>query len=81
MSKSAGEAQELRPSTPLPPEAKALLNKLIQERDEAVKQLPEVQKLDIAILSMKAALGVPLEWGIRNVEEGFVEVTPNGGNN
>jgi hypothetical protein len=54
------EAQELRPSYPLSPETKALLNKLIQERDEVIRQLPEVQRLDVALLATKAALGVPL---------------------
>jgi hypothetical protein len=62
-------------SIPLPPEAKALLERLIQERDAAT------QRLDVAILSMKAALGVPVEWGIRNLDEGFTEATNNGGNN
>ena len=39
---------------PLTPEAKALLERLIQERDAAT------QRLDVAIISMKAALGVPV---------------------
>ena len=59
---------------PLPPESKALLERLIQERDAAT------QRLDVAIVATKAALGVPVEWGIRNLDEGFTEVT-NGGNN
>ena len=58
----------------LPPESKALLERLIQERDAAT------QRLDVAIVATKAALGVPVEWGIRNLDEGFTEVT-NGGNN
>jgi hypothetical protein len=52
---------------PLTPEARALLERLIVERDAAVS------RLDVALLSMKAALGVPVEWTIRNVNEGFVE--------
>lgn len=51
---------------PLTPEAKALLERLIQERDAAT------QRLDVAIIAMKAALGVPVEWQIRNLDEGFV---------
>jgi len=58
----------------LPPESKALLERLIQERDAAT------QRLDVAIVATKAALGVPVEWGIRNLDEGFTEVN-NGGNN
>jgi hypothetical protein len=59
---------------PLPPESKALLEQLVKERDAAT------QRLDVAILATKAALGVPVEWGIRNLDEGFTEVE-NGGNN
>ncbi len=50
----------------LPPESKALLEQLIRERDAAV------QRLDVAILATKAALGVPVEWQIRSLDEGFV---------
>lgn len=50
----------------LVPEAKALLERLIQERDAAIG------RLDVALLSMKAALGVPVEWTIRDLNEGFV---------
>ena len=57
----------------LQPEARALLERLILERDAAA------QRLDVAILAMKAALGVPVEWQLRNLDEGFVEVD-NGGN-
>lgn len=60
---------------PLPPESKALLEQLIRERDAAV------QRLDVALLATKAALGVPVEWQIRSLDEGFVEVKPDGGNN
>lgn len=58
----------------LPPEAKALLEQLIRERDQAT------QRLDVAVLAMRAALGVPLEWQLRNLDEGFVEVENNGSN-
>lgn len=51
----------------LTPEAKGLLERLIQERDAAV------QRLDVALLSMKAALGVPSEWEIRSLDEGFID--------
>ena len=51
---------------PLTPEAKALLEKLAQE-SEAAKQ-----RLDVAIIAMKAALGVPVEWTIRSLDAGFV---------
>lgn len=50
---------------PLPPESKALLEQLIRERDAAV------QRLDVALLATKAALGVPMEWQIRSLEDGF----------
>lgn len=52
---------------PLTPEAKALLERLIQERDAAIA------RLDVALLAMKAALGVPVEWTIRDLNEGFVD--------
>jgi hypothetical protein len=55
-------------SIQLTPEAKALLERLIQERDAATA------RLDVALLSMKAALGVPVDWQIRNLNEGFVKV-------
>lgn len=67
--------QKLRPSYPLTPEARALLEQMIRERDAAV------QRLDVAILATKAALGVPMGWQIRSLDEGFVEGEPNGGNN
>ncbi len=51
---------------PLPPESKALLERLIQERDAAV------QRLDVAVIATKAALGVPVEWTIRSLDAGFV---------
>lgn len=54
---------------PLTPEAKALLDRLIQERDAAIG------RLDVALLSMKTALGVPVEWTIRDLNEGFVSST------
>jgi len=55
-------------------EARKLLERLIQERDAAV------QRLDVALLSMKTALGVPAEWTIRNLDEGFVPAPSDGGN-
>ncbi len=58
----------------LTPEARALLEQLVRERDAAV------QRLDTALVAMKAALGVPVEWQIRSLDEGFVEVN-DGGNN
>ena len=58
----------------LTPEARALLERLIQERDAAV------QRLDVALLSMKAALGVPPDWTIRNLDEGFVPAPTESGN-
>ncbi len=60
---------------PLPPESKALLERLVQEHDAAR------QRLDVAVLATKAALGVPVEWQIRSLEEGFVEGVGDGGNN
>lgn len=68
------EVQELRPSYPLSPESRALLEQLIRERDAAV------QRLDVALLATKAALGVPVGWQIRSLDEGFVEAT-DGSNN
>ena len=59
----------------LPPESKALLERFVQERDAAM------QRLEVAILATKAALGVPVEWQLRSLDEGFVEVKPDGGNN
>ena len=59
---------------PLPPESKALLEQLIRERDAAA------QRIDVALLATKAALGVPVEWQIRSLDEGFVEVENDGGN-
>lgn len=67
--------QELRPSYPLTPEARALLEQMIRERDAAIG------RLDTALIAMKAALGVPMGWQIRSLDEGFVEGEPNGGNN
>lgn len=58
-----------KPPVTLTPEAKGLLERLIQERDAAV------QRLDVALLSMKAALGVPSEWTIRSLDEGFTDAT------
>jgi hypothetical protein len=54
-----------KPLITLTPEARALLERLIQERDAAVS------RLDVALLAMKAALGVPVDWQIRSLDEGF----------
>ena len=43
---------------PLPPESKALLEQLAREHDAAK------QRLDMAVIATKAALGVPTEWQI-----------------
>jgi hypothetical protein len=59
-------------NTKLPPEAQALLKQLVQERDAAIG------RLDVAIISMKAALGVPVDWQLRSIEEGFVKAKDNG---
>lgn len=57
---------EERQAIPLTPEAQELLKRLVQERDAAVG------RLDMAIVAMKAALGVPLDWQIRDIGQGFV---------
>ena len=59
----------------LPPESKALLEQLVREHDAAK------MRLDMAIVATKAALGVPMEWQIHSLDEGFVEVETNGDNN
>lgn len=59
------ENEEQR-AVPLTPEAQALLRQLVQEFDTAKL------RLDMAIVAMKAALGVPLDWQIQNIEQGFV---------
>ena len=54
-----------------------LLERLIQERDAAVS------RLEVAVLSMRSVLGVPLDWEIRDIQRGFEaprEVN-NGGDN
>lgn len=68
---------DLEEPVKLTPEAQALLKQLVQERDAAIG------RLDMAITAMKAALGVPLNWQIRSIEQGFVEPVEvdNGGNN
>ena len=60
---------------PLSPESKALLEQLIRERDAAA------QRIDVALLATKAALGVPVEWQIRSLDEGFIEGAANDGGN
>ena len=56
----------------LTPEARALLDRLAQERDAAL------QRLDVAVLAMKAAMGVPTDYVIRSLDEGFVQGDSNG---
>lgn len=51
---------------PLTPEAQAFVERMIQERDAAT------QRLDVALYAMKAALGAPASWTIRNLDEGFI---------
>lgn len=58
----------------LTPEARALLERILQERDQAA------QRLDVAVLAMRAALGVPLDWQLRDLDEGFVKVDEDGSN-
>lgn len=58
----------------LTPEARALLERMVQERDQAA------HRLDVAVLAMRAALGVPLDWQLRDLEEGFIEVQNDGSN-
>ena len=58
----------------LTPEARALLERMLQERDQAA------QRLDVAVLAIRAALGVPLDWQLRDLDEGFVEVVDDGSN-
>ena len=65
----------LQAAIKLTPEARALLERLIAEREAAVS------RVDVAIVAMKAALGVPLDWTIRTLDEGFVEGADDGGNN
>lgn len=68
--------EDTQESIPLTPEAQELLKRLVQERDAAVG------RLDMAIVAMKAALGVPLDWQIRDIKQGFVRVeVDDGGNN
>lgn len=68
--------EELQQAVPLTPEAQELLKRLVQERDAAIG------RLDMAIVAMKAALGVPMDWQIQNIEQGFVRAeAANGGNN
>lgn len=62
-----GIVDELEEPVTLTPEAQALLKQLVQEFDTAK------QRLDMAIIAMKAALGVPLDWQIRSIEQGFVK--------
>jgi hypothetical protein len=57
---------EERQAVPLTPEAQELLKQLLKEFDAAKG------RLDMALVAMKAALGVPMDWQIHNIEQGFV---------
>ena len=58
-------------------EAKALVERLLIERNAAQ------DRLNVAVLAIKAALGVPDGYELRDVNKGFEDVTgvTNGGNN
>ena len=58
-------------------EAKALVERLVIERNAAQ------DRLNVAVLAIKAALGVPDGYELRDVNKGFEDVTgvTNGGNN
>ena len=49
----------------LTPEAQALLERLLQERDASAS------RLEVAVLSMRTVLSVPLDWEIRDIRRGF----------
>jgi hypothetical protein len=53
---------------PLSAESRALLERLARERDEAQN------RLDVAVIATKAALGVPAGFDIKNLDVGFEEV-------
>lgn len=50
---------------PLSAETRALLEKLVIERTAAQ------ERLDVAILATKAALGVPVDYEIKSLDVGF----------
>jgi len=62
----------MRDAIKLSAEAQALLKQLVQERDAAN------MRLEVAVLSMRAALGVPIDWQLNSLEDGFTEVNHNG---
>ncbi len=53
---------------PLTPESKALIERLLQERNAAQ------ERLDVAVVATKAALGVPDGYDMRDLSVGFEEV-------
>jgi hypothetical protein len=57
----------LQAAIKLTPEARTLLESLLAERDAAAS------RVGVALIAMKAALGIPLDWTIRTLDEGFVE--------
>jgi hypothetical protein len=59
---------------PLTPESKTLIERLLQERNAAQ------ERLDVAVVATKAALGVPPGWDLRSLEVGFEEVTNDSNN-
>jgi hypothetical protein len=65
---------DIMTAVPLPPESKALIERLVKERDAAQ------DRLDVAVIATKAALGVPVEYDIKNLDIGF-EGVDNDGNN
>lgn len=63
---------------PITPEGQEFLTQLLREREAAN------QRLEIAVLSMKTVLGVPLDWDIKDLKVGFIEreeVKNNGNDN
>lgn len=50
----------------LPPKARALLGELLRQREELAA------RLDLAVATVRAALDVPDDYVLRNLDEGFV---------
>ena len=59
---------------PLSPESRALIERLLQERNAAQ------ERLDVAVIATKAALGVPDGYDLRSLDVGFEEVKHGGDN-
>jgi hypothetical protein len=59
---------------PLSAESKALIERLLRERDEAQN------RLDVAVIATKAALSVPDGYSIKSIDVGFEEVQHGGDN-